>query len=107
MSKWFVGQRVRLVSTNLPENYGAEGRILDIGQWDDGDELPNGKMYSGDYCDLFIAWDRPVISTVKCQVLGESACRSNRVEPILYDGAQPIAESFEEMMGKLREGVVA
>ena len=31
----------------------------------------------------------------------------DELEPIIYDGAQPIAESFEEMMGKLREGVVA
>ena len=101
MSKWFIGQRVRIVNAFHPENTGLTGVITHFGPWRDFDILPDGRRMDG-VADCFLSLDSPRHD-------GRSVGPNEfwRLEPIIYDGAQPIAESFEEMMGKLREGVVA
>lgn len=101
MTKFWVGQRVVLVRANdlvsRAKNYGKKGVITGFGDYPSGIIMANGQPLSIN-CDVAISWD------------GEDfgrAQNTGQLEPILYDGAQPIAESFEEMMGKLREGVVA
>lgn len=101
MSKWFIGQRVRIVRAFHPENNGITGVITHFGPWNRFDILPNGNRLDG-VADCFLSLDSP-----RHDGSMEGANEFWRIEPILYDGAQPIAESFEKMMGKLREGVVA
>lgn len=101
MAKWFIGQRVRVVRALHPENNGITGVITHFGPWGNHDILPNGNKLGG-VADCFLSLDSPRHDG---SLVGASPFDS--LEPILYDGAQPIAESFEEMMGKLREGVFA
>ena len=101
MAKWFIGQRIRIVRACHPENNGITGLITHFGPWNYGDTLPDGNKLDG-VADCFISLDSP-----RHDGRYAGASPFDSLEPILYDGAQPIAESFEEMMGKLREGVVA
>lgn len=97
MANFFVGQLVRVVGYNsFPELVGSQCSItgIDIETFD----IKNGKSARG-----FIGTDIPCPDKSRKW----TAFYAAHLEPILYDGAQPIAESFEEMMGKLREGVVA
>lgn len=104
MAKWFVGQRVVVVRPRDPRNKGLEGIIEAFGQWNYADELPDGSFSGMDRtADVFCAWEKNFYGGHG--LAGPATL--DQLEPILYDGAQPIAESFEEMMGKLREGVVA
>lgn len=105
MAKFFVGQRVVVARPRDPRNKGLEGVIEAFGRWSFGDELPDGQ-FSGmfEIADVFCSFSKAYHGG-----LGNNAGPAQliQLEPILYDGAQPIAESFEEMMGKLREGAVA
>lgn len=97
MSKFFVGQLVRVVgATSFPELIGEECLVTAV-DVESQENLTGRKVFVVIRTDL-----KPT------RGLAEWAdFYPEHLEPILYDGAQPIAESFEEMMGKLREGVVA
>ncbi len=97
MAKFFEGQLVRVVGYNsFPELVGRECVIRRIG-------VISHNLMTGSIEYDVIQTDISSPSN-PLRYVGFSA---DHLEPILYDGAQPIAESFEEMMGKLREGVVA
>lgn len=90
MAKFHIGQMVRVVAVSYEENnylIGSVGIVYGIDcKTHDGSSGCVAVNINGDDDNAFEAF---------------------QLEPILYDGAKPIAESFEEMMGKLREGVVA
>lgn len=99
MAKWFVGQMVRMVKPVNPNNYGIIGVIKSM------DSLPAGTLLNGGY---FMPFSSDCTVSYQGYLNGLPAVSAFwQLEPILYDGAQPIADSFEEMMGKLREGVIA
>lgn len=80
MAKFFVGQLVRLVKVFHPENQGREARIVAF----------------FDECESSVeGWP------VNCIVDGANkgtANHTDRLEPILPEGAQPLGYSFEQMM---------
>ena len=82
MAKFFVGQLVRLVKTFHPENQGREARITEI----------------FDECESCVAgWP------VNCRTDGAIEGfynHTDRLEPILPEGAQPLGYSFEQMMSE-------
>lgn len=103
MAKFFVGQRVRLVSAVYPENNGAEGTITHMGSWGDGDTLPNGHRVRGPgHADVFVKWSRALNYTFS--IAGHGPCNSQRLEPILPEGAAPSIYSYQKLMDKLKEG---
>ena len=86
MSRFFVGQRVRVVKAFFPENVGRETGITEI--FDECESQEPG-------------WP------VNCCLAGKSRGNANhtdRLEPILPEGAQPSEFSFAELMDNL--GVV-
>lgn len=101
MSKFTVGQRVRLRSSAIVENVGREGIILAIGMWRHLDTLPDGSVlqYPGKWVDTYIRWDSPLMTTIGC-TRKDCGVESYRLEPIVYDGAQPLGYSFEQMMSE-------
>lgn len=103
MAKFFVGQRVRLVGTTNPKNFGREGIVSSIGSWGYGDLLPCGYRYdSKEKSDLYVDWDGFIESGDNRYYRGP--IQSYRVEPILPEGASPSIYSYQELMDKLREG---
>ncbi len=99
MAKFFVGQRVRLVNSLMAENLGAEGVITHIGVWRDGDMLPIGIIGSGPgHADVIVKWDYALI--YGSVIIDHGPCNSERLEPILPEGAQPLGYSFEQMMSE-------
>lgn len=97
MAKFFVGQMVKVVgATSFPELIGIQCIVTGI----DSVAILCGTT---EKVDGLIEIDARSPRFPKNSI----AVYSEHLEPILYDGAQPIEESFDEMMGKLREGVVA
>lgn len=97
MANFFVGQLVRVVGFNsFPELVGRECMVTEI-------DAKTFDFKRGVIAEGVIGTDIECPDTSKKW----TSFYPEHLEPILYDGAQPIEESFEEMMGKLREGVVA
>lgn len=84
MSKFFVGQRVRLVKTYHPENQGLEGRI--VAMFDERDSSVPG-------------W--PINCVVDARSSG--ADHTDRLEPILPEGSAPGEFTFQQLMENLQE----
>lgn len=83
MSKFFVGQRVRVVSsTRLPQFVGAETRIEGI---DDHHRSP------------YILALRRGVRRVRSS--------AQHIEPILPEGAAPSVYTFQQLMDELQEAV--
>lgn len=96
MAKFFVGQRVRKISSDVPYplvSIGAEGVIERFGIRPKGTVLPSGKILSQDN-DVWVRYGDKVYSEVCAHI-----------EPILYDGAQPSEFSYSELMDNLRTKV--
>ena len=91
MSKFFVGQRVRLVRPINPKRIGEEGFINHVAH------IPKGTMtrLAGPTpwdADCGVNWD-PSPNQIH-------ACAFWQIEPILPEGAQPLGYSFEQMMSE-------
>lgn len=100
MAKFFVGQRVRILKSNgWPELAGEEGMIVGVAE--DCGIYGDSEWNVAPDC-----WGSDIGICPASNGALRFSPPGHFLEPILYDGAQPIAESFEEMMGKLREGVV-
>lgn len=98
MTKFFVGQRVRVARPRHPANKGITGRIAIIKPYIAGERLPNGNRYVGSPGDCWIDLDRPRNDG---GMAGVSAFY--QLEPILPEGAQPSKFSFQELMEDLNE----
>lgn len=86
MAKFFVGQMVKLVKAFDPKKVGKEGRILDI-------FCERQSTVAGWPVNCVCDWTEPGY-----------ADHTDRLEPILPEGAQPSEFSFTELMDNL--GVV-
>lgn len=103
MAKFFVGQRVKLVSATTLSNVGSQGVITHLGSWRPGDRLPIGEVIDDGYWpDVIVQWDGYVsYGGVR---IDQGPSNTSRLEPILPEGAQPSEFSFTELMDNL--GVV-
>lgn len=84
MSRFFVGQRVKLVRPVFSVNQGATGRITHLGSWNSGDKLPNDK-YAVEYLDVVVMWDNALyVENVFGLVehFQHLACRTEQLEPL-------------------------
>lgn len=91
MSKFFVGQRVRLVkseSGTVP--IGTQGEVVAIG--------PRAAEIGMGDCSV-------VLFGVPCPYADSWVVSFYQLEPILPDGAQPGTLSYQELMDECREGV--
>ncbi|WP_440984935.1 hypothetical protein ACQHIH_16115 [Xanthomonas sontii] len=97
MAKFFVGQRVRVVYVKRTENshlVGQEGHVNEVLQ------CPWGIGYGLDV--------RPIThAIVDGGVLATYAFDADQLAPVLPEGQQPCGESYEQLMDRLRSGVVA
>lgn len=102
MSKFFVGQRVRLVNASYQEDIGAEGVITHMGVWRAGDLLPNGHLGGGPgHADVMVKWDYALI--YGAVITDHGPCDSEKLEPILPEGAAPSEFTFQQLMDNLQE----
>lgn len=85
MSKFFVGQMVRLVKAYHPENQGLEGRI--VAMFDERESCIPG-------------W--PINCVVDAGASGD-ADHTDRLEPILPEGSAPSEYTFQQLMDNLQE----
>lgn len=83
MTKFFVGQRVRLVRPVLPKNQGREDTICNLFE---------EKMIGGLPANCKLSNSPPLFYT-----------HTSRLEPILPEGAQPSKFSFQELLEDLNE----
>lgn len=94
MAKFFVGQRVRIISSKgWPELAGEEGRII-------GDDVSHASTERSEWQVAPDIWgsDR---SPYKGLLGGyRFAPNSDQLEPILPEGAEPLGYSFEKMMSE-------
>lgn len=92
MSKFFIGQRVRIVGTQYfgtgPSPTGEEARITRRG-------------VIGETTGFPYEWEVTTAHGRRVQ------CNGCELEPILPEGHTPSVYSFEELMDKCRSGVVA
>jgi len=97
MAKFFVGQRVQVKWVARPENLhitGKEGRIDLVLQ------TPDGARYGLDTHPIrHEIGDGGVFITY--------GFVADQLEPILHEGQQPCGETYEQLMDRLRSGVVA
>ena len=100
MSRFFVGQRVRLargVDGISPPSRVAEGRIYKFGLTQAGYVFPDGSVNPND-CDCYVNWDG---------IAGPHSQHTNQLEPILPEGSRTCDEDFKRDLDKLLEGVQA
>ncbi|XQA74629.1 hypothetical protein ACM9XA_03570 [Xanthomonas sacchari] len=97
MAKFFVGQRVRVVKIYQPHNshfLGQEGHVAEVLN------TPSGKRYGLDF--------RPISHSIEDGgVLVTSGFGGEQLASIDPEGHQPCGESYEQLMDRLRSGVVA
>lgn len=97
MAKFFVGQRVRIVKIHQPHNshfFGKEGHVAEVL------DSPYGEMYGLDL--------RPISRSIEDGgVLVTSGFAPEQLVSIDPEGHQPCGESYEQLMDRLRAGVVA
>lgn len=82
MSKWFVGQRVRLARPVKPEALGWEGFIAEIFDKEYPPGTPCIEGVSSTACDCSVLWDTMTDGIPSIQ-------HTNQLEPILPDGQKP------------------
>ncbi|MCU1053275.1 hypothetical protein JAK47_01780 [Stenotrophomonas maltophilia] len=93
MSKFFVGQRVRVVKPLNPRlTPGLEATIIAIGQFDG--KYPGGEIRPGE-CKLDI-WRIKAPS-------GDWVATFDQLEPILPEGSAPSEFTFQQLMDNLQE----
>lgn len=98
MAKYKVGQRVRIIWVNLPDNkhlIGVESHITSVTEnvpWSD-----TSRYYGTDEPGYKLA--------VKICNEGRGYWTADQLEPILPDGASPSEYSYEELLEQLKEGV--
>lgn len=99
MASFFVGQRVRIKwSKGFPELKGEPGRVVRLG---------NFPTTQGNIADLVVAPDAWGSEWCPYEKATRFTPFSYQVEPIIPEGYQPCGESYEELMDRLRSGVVA
>lgn len=92
MSKFFVGQRVRIVRTyNYPQMRGVEARIMGFYR----DAWDGRKHYDGLELSVRTPHGAPYVAL------------PDELEPILPEGHRAGDYSFHELMDRCREGVAA
>lgn len=98
MSKFFVGQRVRIVRATHPQNNGLTGVISHIGPWEYLDILPSGRALGSDHADCYLKLDRPRHD-------GNTGGANSfwQIEPILPEGSAPSEFTFQQLMDSLQE----
>lgn len=92
MSRFFVGQRVRLARPFYPRNFGIVGRVLEFSNFPAGTRFLDGRIFTD--CDCRVVWDG---DDLPC------AQHTSQLEPILPEGHKPSEYSFEGLMDHLRE----
>lgn len=95
MAKFFVGQRVKVVSSTKKENLGIEANIESFVFTAKGTKTRSGIPLSRD-CNCAIVIDSGL----------RYAANTDQLEPILPEGNQPCGMSYEEMMQEFKEKVV-
>lgn len=80
MNSFFVGQRVRLVKPTNPKNYGIEGRIHKFKNLEKGTIMRYGESL-GIYSNCLVDY----------VVKGICADHTDRLEPIIPSGMEPVA----------------
>ncbi|HIE0523782.1 TPA: hypothetical protein ACXJLS_000374 [Stenotrophomonas maltophilia] len=99
MSKFFVGQRVRVVRATHAANNGITGRISRIQNYKVGDRLPSGQFLGpGHNYDCWLILDA---KRHDGQMAGCSAFW--QIEPILPEGSAPSEYTFQQLMDNLQE----
>ena len=108
MSRFFVGQRVRLARPENPANLGATGRITQLGHWPVGSVGLSGRKCLANF-DCYIDWDCPVVATLFGTKEDKAHASQHQLEPILPEGHKPCEEQFKRDLDRLleREGVSA
>lgn len=97
MSRFFVGQRVKLARPKDPANLGLEG------VFERYEDNPIGSIV----CDGILTRDCDCLVTLDIEP-GLLGCqREEQLEPILPDGHRPCDEEFKRDLDKLLEGVPA
>jgi hypothetical protein len=91
MSKFFVGQRVRLARPVIPSNLGITGRIVIFHYWKSGTECKDGTLLKGD-ADCEVKWDGDI----------QTAAHTDQLEPLLDT---PCESEFKESLDKLCENL--
>ncbi|HDS1550714.1 TPA: hypothetical protein QEK98_002969 [Stenotrophomonas maltophilia] len=97
MSKFFVGQRVRLVRSidlvSPAKNYGLEGRVIDFEEFPKGTLMRDMRPLKLD-CDVSVLWDG------ECYPCSQNTLQ---LEPILPEGSAPSEFTFQQLMDNLQE----
>ena len=98
MSRFFVGQRVRLVRPTNPINMGIEGRFERYADTPRGTRMSNGCTEIEGKC--FVHYRGDPAGSVE---------HTDRLEPILPEGHKPCEEQFKRDLDRLleRDGVSA
>lgn len=106
MSRFFVGQRVRLVVS--AKYAGTTGVITAIGSWVAGEKLPCGYWLGNGVADCCVQWDRMVTTNgTGSRLFSVTPCTTDRLEPILPDGHRACDDEFKRDLDKLLEGLPA
>lgn len=93
MTKFFVGQMVRIVRCSFHHHYlGREARITAIGE--SAIDRSNGRLIHGTIQLDFVV-----------DGYGRACATADQLEPILPEGSAPSEYSFSELMDSLRETV--
>ena len=101
MSKFFVGQRVRIVRATRPVNNGITGRIAWIKNIRSGEICPNGlPLERGREIDCWI-----ILDSRRHDGLKEGGNAFWQLEPILPEGSAPSVYTFQQLMDSLQEAV--
>lgn len=98
MSKFFVGQRVRIVRATHPINNGITGRIELVQRFEPGDILPSGALLQFHAVDCWVRLDS---ARHDGAMVGGSAFW--QLEPILPEGSAPSEFTFQQLMDSLQE----
>jgi hypothetical protein len=98
MSRFFVGQRVRLARPLNPKNKGWEGRVVYVGAVATGQEIGGFRMKPVRVCNCAVLWDQSGFTHPQC---------TDQLEPIQPEGSQPSEfTTLHDLLTSL-EGVAA
>lgn len=103
MSRFFVGQRVRLARPENPANLGATGRITQLGHWPVGSVGLSGRKCLANF-DCYIDWDCPVVATPLGTKDNKAHASTHQLEPIVPEGHKASEYSLSELLDRCREG---
>ncbi|OWR25636.1 hypothetical protein CEE55_22405 [Stenotrophomonas pavanii] len=101
MSRFFLGQRVRIVRVNKSTNLGRQGVITCMGSWEAGGTFAGHILDAGFHADVLVKWDSDVwYGNV---VMSHGPAHTDNLEPILPEGSAPSEFTFQQLMDNLQE----